>query len=115
MNRLNSVVALLLAALAIPIPSISRSQQTPPPLAPPSRTLQFRYVIHVPALPSQSHHARLWIPLPYEDSHQSISGLRIDAPVREELRREPLYNDRYAYFAFDPARQKTPFDVTVTF
>jgi transglutaminase-like putative cysteine protease len=81
----------------------------------PSRSFEFRYVVHVSAMPRESHELRLWVPLPYEDSDQSISGLRIEAPTQHEVQREPEYKDRYAYFVFDAAHLKNPFDVELTF
>lgn len=81
----------------------------------PSRTFEFKYVVHVPALPAASRELRLWIPLPYEDMSQLISQLRVESPVSYTIHREPQYNDRYAYLTVDPSRTKTPFDVQITF
>jgi transglutaminase-like putative cysteine protease len=81
----------------------------------PSRSFEFHYTIHVAAAPAGSHELRLWAPLPYEDSHQSISDLRIEAPVSHEIRRESEYSDRYAYFSFDAAHLKESSDIKVVF
>jgi transglutaminase-like putative cysteine protease len=91
------------------LPSRATSDQTP------SRSFEFGYVTHVSALPEGSHELRLWLPLPYEDSNQSISDLRIKAPAQHQMVREPEYKDRYAYFVFDFARRNDPFDIEVTF
>lgn len=80
-----------------------------------ARSFDFRYLVHVSAPPAGSHQLRVWVPLPYEDSYQSISGLRIQAPVPYEMRRETEYRDRYAYFDVGGDHLKTPFDVDVTF
>jgi transglutaminase-like putative cysteine protease len=111
-NRLARMTVVALTAwpvLLLSLPSGSTSDQTP------SRNFDFRYVVQVPAPPADNHELRLWVPLPYEDPYQSISGLRIEAPVPHETRHEPEYGNRYAYFVFDAAHLKDPFDIEVTF
>jgi transglutaminase-like putative cysteine protease len=111
-----TLVAVLMsfAALAVwALPSSAthartRTRQTP------SRSFDFRYVVDVPAPPAGSHRMKLWVPLPYEDSYQSVSDLRINAPVRFKIRREREYNDRYAYFDLDAAQIKQPFQIELT-
>ena len=116
MNRFTPA-AILVAALALAtfVSSVSFSRQPSPLADAPARSLEFRYLVHVPALPSGTHGVRVWMPLPYQDSYQSVSDLRVNAPASYEIRHESLYNDRYAYLTFDAARQKTPFDLNVTF
>jgi transglutaminase-like putative cysteine protease len=80
-----------------------------------SRSFHFESVVHVPELPAGTHELRLWIPLPYEDAYQSISGLRIESPVKYRIRREGEYGDRYAYMTIRVGRVKTPFDIRVSF
>jgi transglutaminase-like putative cysteine protease len=110
------LVLILAAVVATLVPSSLPTHATlPHATSAPSRSFEFKYVVHVPALPAESHELRLWVPLPYEDSYQSISRLRLDAPVAHEVRREPEYNDRYAYLAFDAAQLKEPFDVKLAF
>lgn len=80
-----------------------------------SRSFDFHYVIEVPALPD-GHRLRLWVPLPYQDSrYQSISRLRIKAPVKYGLRREPDFNDRYAFFDLNAAQITSPFRIELKF
>jgi hypothetical protein len=107
---------ILLAATAFLIPgnTISRAASHDEP-AVPSRSFEFKYVVHVPSLPAGSRELRLWIPLPYEDLYQSVSRLQIESPVPYAVHREPQYNDRYAYLVVDAANAKTPFDVQLTF
>jgi hypothetical protein len=103
------VLTFIPAAIAIlglwNLPSRATSDQTP------SRSFEFGYVTHVSAVPAGSYELRLWIPLPYEDSNQSVSDLRIKAPVQHQIEREPEYKDRYAYFVLDTARLNDPFDI----
>jgi transglutaminase-like putative cysteine protease len=93
---------------------IRTSRAVPSDASIPSRTFEFKYVVHVPAMPAASHELRLWVPLPYEDMSQLVSELKIESPVSYTIHREPEYNDRYAYFVVD-AQAKTPFDIHVTF
>jgi transglutaminase-like putative cysteine protease len=81
----------------------------------PSRSFDFKYVIHVPTLPDGSRELRLWVPLPYQDSYQLVSQVQIQSPVAYTVHREAQYNNRYAYLAVDAAHAKAPFDVTLTF
>lgn len=80
-----------------------------------SRSFAFRYVTHVSAVPAGGHELRLWIPLPYEDSSQSISDLHVEAPVQHQIERDSEYRDRYAYFVLGAEQLKNPFDVELTF
>ncbi len=81
-----------------------------------SRSFEFHYVVDVPVPPATSHRLKIWMPLPYENSrYQSVSGLRITAPVRYELRRERQFGDRYAYFDLNSAQIKKPFRIELVF
>jgi len=95
--------------------SASNGLPVNPSPAMPSRDFDFKEVVHVPALPGGRHALRIWIPLPYEDLHQSISELRVSAPVEYKVRREAEYGDKYAVLDIDSARVKTPCDLTLTF
>jgi Transglutaminase-like superfamily len=112
-------LAFLLILMTVAAILISNAVISPASLADqtsiPSRTFEFKYVVHVPALPAASHQFRMWVPLPYQDSSQLISQLHIESPVPGSIRREPQYNDRYAYTTLDPSRVKSPFDVQITF
>lgn len=115
MKRFASLLILVAApAILISLAAASHASLRQEPSIP-SRTFEFKYVVHVPALPPTSHELRLWIPLPYEDMSQLISQLRVESPVSHTIHREPQYNDRYAYFAVDSSRAKSPFDVQITF
>lgn len=81
----------------------------------PSRSFEFKYVIHVPSLPDGSRELRLWVPLPYQDRFQSVSQLRLESPVPYTVHSEPQYNNRYAYLEVDAAHVKSPFDVMLAF
>ena len=69
----------------------------------------------MPVLADGSKELRVWIPIPYEESQQTISELKIDSPVPYRIEHEPEYGNRYAYLAVDAAQAKTPFDIRVSF
>lgn len=71
--------------------------------------------MHLPSLPSGSREGRLWVPLPYEDAYQTISALEIHAPVRYQIRREPVHHNRYAYFTVNAEETRNPVDIELAF
>ncbi len=66
-------------------------------------------------MPAGSKELRLWIPLPYEETYQSITNLKIESPVSYRIAREKQYGDRYAYMVVSAAQAKAAFDVRVSF
>ncbi|HTU34657.1 MAG TPA: transglutaminase domain-containing protein [Candidatus Acidoferrum sp.] len=82
----------------------------------PSRSFEFHYRVDVPVPPAGSHRLRIWVPLPYENSRsQSVSDLRINAPVHYEIGRDRRFNDRYAYFDLNSAQIQEPFRIELVF
>jgi transglutaminase-like putative cysteine protease len=114
---MKKILAFVAIALSVGLFSANDIFRTAVQAAPatPSRTLQFSYVVHVPALPAGSHELRLWLPLPYQDLYQSISQLRVDSPVPYVMRQDSEYNDRYAYLKIGATNAKKPFDIRVSF
>lgn len=81
---------------------------------PSSVSFDFSYVVRVEPPPG-SRKVRVWIPLPSSDPYQTISEMQLKGPMRVQVRKEPRYGDRYAYFDVDSARVKTGFEVRVAF
>ncbi|HUO36228.1 MAG TPA: transglutaminase-like domain-containing protein [Candidatus Acidoferrum sp.] len=81
----------------------------------PSRSFEFSYVVHVPALPAGSHELHLWIPLPYHERYQIITREKIESPVRFRIYTEPEYHDRYAYLVLKADQAKQPVDIKISF
>ncbi len=107
-----------LAALLVSVAAIDRNSHAQSVLSLAgvrSRSLEFTSIIRVPALPAGRRELRLWIPLPYEERYQSISGLRIESPVPYKIDSEPAYGNRYAYLAIDARKATTPFDIKISF
>lgn len=80
-----------------------------------SRSFMFTAVTHVPALPRGSRQLKLWIPLPYEETYQAISLLKIDASVPYRIEHEKEYGDRYAYIVVDAEDVKGAIDIKESF
>jgi len=81
----------------------------------PSRSFEFSYVVHVPALPAGAHELRLWIPLPYHERYQIITREKIEAPVSFHIYTDHEYHNRYAYLVLKPAQARQPVDIKVSF
>lgn len=83
--------------------------------APATRQFEFTYKVHVPAVPTGSGSLRLWLPLPQSDPFQTITGLRIESPVKYKTARDAEYSNEYAYFEVDPEHATKGFDVVLRF
>lgn len=81
----------------------------------PSRSFEFTYIVHVPALSAGSGNMGIWIPLPQTDSHQRVSALRVASPVHYRITREAKSGNEFAYLNFSAARGHAPFDIRLTF
>ncbi|MFZ0641338.1 MAG: transglutaminase domain-containing protein [Candidatus Acidiferrales bacterium] len=114
MRRLTILAGLLLATCAVPLGAAHgrAAEET----APPSRSFEFTYIVHVPALPAGSHAMRIWIPLPQTAAHQRISDIHIDSPVRYRIAHAAQDGNRFAYLDFTAASAgRAPFDIRLTF
>jgi transglutaminase-like putative cysteine protease len=115
MRRLVIFAGTLLLALAVtPLGAThgGAAQET----AAPSRSFEFTYIVHVPALPSGSHAMRIWIPVPQTAEHQRISDVHIDSPLRYRIGGQPQQGNRFAYFDVTAAGAgRAPFDIRLTF
>lgn len=107
--------ALALAAIVFVASIQSAPRKTAKITASPSRTFEFTYIVHVPALPVGSHAMHIWVPLPRAGAHQKITGVHISSPIPYRIFTESQYQNRSAYFSFDSRRAKPPFDINLTF
>lgn len=99
---LSVFLAAVLAVLPLPAGSIPARQ----------RRFTFTYTVRVPAV--RGHRLRLWVPLPRENRHQTISGLRIESSLPYAIERSESGN-REAYFEWSGGRMKRPVDVRIEF
>ncbi|MGC1290539.1 MAG: transglutaminase domain-containing protein [Candidatus Acidiferrales bacterium] len=115
MRRLVIFAGTLLAALAV-TPLGATHSRAALEATTPSRSFEFTYIVHVPALPAGSHAMRIWIPVPQTAEHQRISDVHIDSPVRYRISREAQQGNRFAYFDVTAAGAgRAPFDIRMTF
>lgn len=83
---------------------------------PASRSFEFVYNVHVPAVPGSRSTLRIWVPLPQTAAHQQISDVRISSPVPYRIHDDVNHGNRFAYFRVDARRAaNTPFDIRVAF
>jgi transglutaminase-like putative cysteine protease len=115
MKKVTSAAAALLFIGFIFMVLTSKSVRSDEPAATPSRTFEFASIIHVPAMPAGSKELRLWIPLPYEETYQSIGDLKIESPLSYRIEHEKQYGNRYAYMVVSAAKATAPFDIRVSF
>jgi transglutaminase-like putative cysteine protease len=80
-----------------------------------TRQFEFTYHVRVPALPAGSGPLRLWIPLPQSDRYQTVTGLKIESPVKYKVGRDTEYGDQYAYLDVDSQHAASGFEVTLRF
>src|SRR5579863_4259224 len=80
MKRRASALAGILFAGLLSLGLVSRPLHSADAPESPSRSFEFNSIVHVPAMPAGSKELRLWIPLPYEETYQSISELKIESP-----------------------------------
>ncbi|MGA8674248.1 MAG: hypothetical protein WB621_03520, partial [Candidatus Acidiferrales bacterium] len=115
MKRKTSALAAILFAGLLSWGLVSRPARSAEALDSPSRSFEFSSIVHVPAIPVGSKELRLWIPLPYEETYQSVSDLKIESPFSYHIEREKQYGNRYAYIVVSAAKAQAPFDIRVSF
>jgi transglutaminase-like putative cysteine protease len=82
-----------------------------PPVAP-NRRFEFTYTVRVPA--TSGRELRLWVPLPHNDTYQTISALRIVSPIPYRVARFAQGNED-AYFALSGAQLRNPTTIQIHF
>jgi len=80
-----AVVALIIAAAAIFGANVVSAEKT---TGGRQRSFVFIYEVRVPANRDSKGEARLWMPLPQSDEHQSIRKLSIESPVAHKFSKE---------------------------
>jgi transglutaminase-like putative cysteine protease len=112
------VVARFLTLVAVATFSMALSSRATPQTAIASnglsRSFDLSYVVRVTPSPG-TRNVRVWVPLPSSDELQTISQVRIDAPVKVKMRKEARYGDRYAYLVINSAHSASPFEIRLTF
>ncbi len=65
------------------------------------RTFEFRYEATLQDLPANAGRVAIWIPYPQGDAHQEVHDVKVDAPFRAEVRKDPAYGNRILYLSAD--------------
>jgi len=115
MKHASALAAAIVGMALIPLPKNPRGASGKEEPTAASRGFMFGSVTHVPAFPAGSRRLKIWVPLPYEESFQSITLLRVESPVPYRIEHEKEYGNRYAYIAVDADDARGPFNITVTF
>jgi transglutaminase-like putative cysteine protease len=66
----------------------------------PARSFRFTYNFTVKDIPSGAKKVRVWIPVPQTDQHQTVRVLRVKAPVKTSMTKDPEYGNRIMYAEF---------------
>jgi transglutaminase-like putative cysteine protease len=66
----------------------------------PARSFRFTYNFTVKDIPSGAKKVRVWIPMPQTDQHQTVRVLRVKAPVKTSMTKDPEYGNRIMYAEF---------------
>lgn len=78
--------------------------------SPPARTLRFTYSFTLKDIPAGAKLARVWVPVPSSDQHQTVRILAIKAPTKTRMTRDPEYGNRMIYAEIaNPAAGKQEF------
>ncbi len=71
------------------------------------RQIEATYLATVESIPDSTELLEIWIPLPAETLHQSISALNVESPYPAKLRHDPEFGNAYLYLkAARPAEGK---------
>ena len=100
----SSLLVLLLAA------SLAQAAESSQKFSPPARTFRFTYSFTVKDIPAGAKRARVWVPVPRSDEHQTVRVLAVKAPVKTRMTEESEYGDRMMYAEIEnPAAGKAEF------
>lgn len=102
------------AALFFPAHAGCAGERSSPPAT--SRSFEFTYLVHVPALAANGGALRIWIPLPQTAAHQRISNLHISGPLPYRIHQDAKNGNRFAYFQVHAGKAgRAAFDIRIAF
>lgn len=106
--------AILAALCLFALSGVIRAEETEAPAGTKSRSFQFSYTATLEAVPEGSKSVDLWIPVPQDSVHQTITNLAFDGNPAPDIAVEPELNNKMAHWKIDAAKAKG-FAVTMTF
>ncbi len=71
--------------------------------------------ITLETLPDKIDNLNIWIPLPQDDTSQSISSLEIQSNISNRITFEPQYNNKILYLKSNNARGMRRIDIAISF
>lgn len=113
-----AIATLLAAALFVTLSGSAGDRFGGADATPRERSFAFTYEVHVPADANgqgQPGQARLWVPVPQSDEHQTIHTLSLESPVAYHKGTDAEYGNSYAVFTPTPAQTASGYDVTLKF
>ena len=63
----------------------------------PNREFEATYIATIESIPTGTGQVELWIPLPADNPHQSISAINIESPYRMSVRHDPEFGNAFLY------------------
>ncbi len=98
--------SLLLLVCAVSCQDTSADTET-------ARTFRFEYRTTISGFSADAKRVRIWLPVPTSDETQSVTNVRVDAPVEHRLGREKVYGNHMAYLEVAaPLPEKLPITLT---
>lgn len=116
MTRQWMIVAAAFACLFAAPPFATARPRAAQATRPLSRSFEFVYSVHVPAISAGNGTLRIWVPLPQTAAHQRISNVHISSPVPYRIHEDAKNGNRFAYFQVDTTRPgRVPLNIRVAF
>ncbi len=72
----------------------------------PARQIEATYIGTIELIPKGTHQLDIWIPLPAENSHQSITAINLESPFPMSLRHDPEFGNAYLYARISKPQQE---------
>src|SRR5437016_6477761 len=94
--------------------SAIRAEEKEAPAGAKSRKFQFTYTATLDTIPDGAKSVDLWIPIPQDNAHQTISNLTFKSDPAPDIGLEPELNNRIAHWKFDATQAKGK-SVTMSF
>lgn len=92
----------------------SRAAEQEAPAGAKSRKFNFSYTATIEKVPDDAKSVELWIPVPQDSVHQTITNVKFDAPAQPDVAVEPVMNNKMAHWKLDAAKAKG-LSVTMSF
>ncbi len=106
--------AILVALCLFGMSAFARAEESEAPAGAKSRKFQFSYTATIEAVPEGAKSVDLWIPVPQDSVHQTITDLKFNSAQQPDIAIEPELNNKIAHWKIDAAQAKG-LSVTMSF